>query len=267
MLLRAARDLELKEAQKNTLAKLQQDLRGEQPTGPGPEFKEYQSALVASVRGGKIDTTKLAPLKAAMDKSIQARRGKETAVLNGLYAMLEPQQRKTLVAAVRAKQAEREAQDGARKHNAATPSEADGSKRRLEKLTGELGLDASQQKSVESLIARDKHADPPDAGAAREHMKKRTDAVLAAFEGDGFDAAKVDLSTAPDRKMGESMDRRERFLSQLLPLLKPEQREKLAASMDKPPAQRPGRMGDHADDPGFGLMFDDPSEVDRPGAR
>jgi Spy/CpxP family protein refolding chaperone len=215
----AAHALDLKDAQKATLEKLTTDLHG--GGGQMQEMKDYHAALTAQVKAGKIEPAKLDPLQAAAEKAQKANRDKEAEALNGLYALLEPAQRKALVAAVRAKQAARKAPD---------PAKAEAhAKERMEHLTKTLDLDAAQQKKVEPLLAKD----APPANMADE-MKKHSDAVLTAFEGDGFDAKKLEPAGPPPGK--GMMASHVAFLTALLPLLKPEQREKLAASYEKPHA-------------------------------
>jgi Spy/CpxP family protein refolding chaperone len=223
----AAHELDLKDAQKATLEKLTTDLHAG-AEGQMPEMKDYHAALTAQVKAGKIEPAKLDPLQAAVDKAQKARRDKEAEALNGLYALLEPAQRKALVAAVRAKQAA---------HKAPDPAKAEAhAKQRMEHLTKTLDLDAAQQKKVEPLLAKD----APPANMADE-MKKHSDAVLTAFEGDGFDAKKLEPAGPPAGK--GMMASHVAFLTALLPILKPEQREKLAASYEKPHAMHGGEHG------------------------
>jgi len=93
----------------------------------------------------------------------------------------------------------------------------------------------------------------------REEMKKRSDALYAAFEGDGFDAKKLELGPPMSKKMSDATDRHVQVLSQLIAILKPEQRDKLAARMDRP---GPGRVGYPVDDEsGVGYFF---NEAQRP---
>jgi len=221
---RAAHQLELTEPQKATLDKLAEQLHGERGGPPG-ELKDYHTALVAQVRAGKIETAKLDPLQAAADKARAAQKDREAEALNGLYAALDPAQRKALVAGVRARQAEHPARAG----------EPD-PKRRLEHLTKQLDLDAAQQKRVQAVLATE--VPPP----AADEMKTRTDAVLTAFEADGFDARKLELGPAAAAK---GAAQHAQFLAALLPILKPEQREKLAAGMEK---GEKGPRGAHGDD-------------------
>lgn len=263
MMLGEARNLDLKDTQKATIDKLTQQLHGDEDSSKD-ELKDVHASLVADVRSGKIDAVKLAPLYASMDKAMQARKEKEAEVLNGLHASLEPAQRKVLVSNVRAKQAERETHGAQRKGNLHKPGDADWNNRRLERMTKELHLDAAQQKSVGALLAKEDHSKSAAAmDTMRSEMKKRTDAVLTAFEGDKFDAKKLDLSPMPGKKLSGPMDRHIQFLSQLLPILKPEQREKLATKMSKPHGPVPGIQGDRDNEFGACPFCDDSHGEDR----
>lgn len=213
MMLHAAHELDLKDAQKATLEKLAADLRG--AGAPGAEMKEYHAALAAQLRAGKIDQAKLDPLQAAVDKAQKARQDKEAEALDGLHAALDPAQRKALVAAVRAKQPA---------HAPDPAKAADHAKNGLAHLTKSLDLGAAQQKKAEPLLAKE------GPGPNPEDAKKRTDALLTAFEADAFDAKKLDLTGPP---AGKAMAAHVQFLTGLLPVLKPEQREKLAAGLEK----------------------------------
>src|SRR5690606_35611940 len=67
--------------------------------------------------------------------------------------------------------------------------------KRIERLTRDLDPDAEQEKKVEALAKDDPKAPPMSMEAARAEAKKHGEALLAAFEKDGFDAKKLD---APD---------------------------------------------------------------------
>ena len=156
MLVHAARDTDLKDAQKTAVDKIEQQLHGEEAT-PRSEFKDLHSDIVAAVKAGKIDKTALEPRLAAVDKAIQDRQAKQADALNTLYAALEPAQRKAVTAAIRAKQAEREAhaaEHAADKKTDGKEADPDRAKRRLNRMTKELDLDAAQQKSVEALLQK-----------------------------------------------------------------------------------------------------------------
>jgi Spy/CpxP family protein refolding chaperone len=255
MLFRAARDLDLKDDQKLTLEKIQRDLRAAD-AGPRTEFKDLHADLVAQIRSGKMDAAKLAPRYEAIDKVMQARRDQEVAALDALYAMLEPAQRKAAVAAVRAKQAEREAH--AAEHKPDTKADdADWAKRRLEHLTKDLDLDAAQQKSVQAVLAKADHPTAATKEARKEEMKKQMDALLSAFEADGFDAKKLELSPSGGKKAREPMEAEVKLLSQLVPLLTPAQREKLALAVEQRVRHMNGQPGGRGGQSGYGPLLED----------
>lgn len=259
MFLRAARGIDLKDAQKATLDKLEDSLKSED-SAMKDEMKAMHADLNAGVKAGKIDTAKVQAHYAAIDKAGQIQKDKQADALNGLHAALDPTQRKALTAAMRAKQADREAAHAAPHAMPGTDGgAADWMKRGLDRMTKELDLDAAQQKSVAALMAKGDPMTPAAMETKKAEMKKRTDALLTAFEADAFDAKKNDMSIMPGKKPHDMMDKHVQFFAQLLPILKPEQREKLAASMDRRSA--PGTMGRpdmHGDMMGYGgMMFED----------
>ncbi len=93
--------------------------------------------------------------------------------------------------------------------------------------------------------------------AMSEEGKKRMEAVLTAFEADVFDAKKVDLLGSPGKTPHEGLEKDTKFLSQLLPILTPEQREKLAAQREHSGMHRhgEGRSG-RGGEPGGGPAGD-----------
>jgi Spy/CpxP family protein refolding chaperone len=263
-----ADDLDLTDEQKATVEKLEKEARPEGGATKGG-WKELQTELAAGVKAGKIDTAKIDAKNASLEKAMADAQAKEAESLNGLHAALKPEQRKALVTALKAKADKQN--ERAAKHQDDKDKDKDKdkkakneerNKRKLERLTKQLDLDAAQQKKVEAILAKDKEEPitPAAMDAARDDQKKKLDAALTAFEGETFDAKKLDLSPMPTavaakKGKGGAMANEVAFLSQLLPVLKPEQREKLAASLEK---DRPGGMG-RMDGAGhhFGF-FDDP---------
>jgi Spy/CpxP family protein refolding chaperone len=242
--LRAARDLaDLKDPQKAALDKVTDGLKsGSDGDAMKTEMKSFHDDMMAGVKAGKLDQAKLTAHYAAMDKLGQTRSDKEADALNGVYAALDANQRKALTAAVRANQAKRDEKAKAwmAAHDGGAP--ADWTKKRLDKMTADLGLDADQQKKVGDLLG--KQMKPGDMDAMRDAGKKRMEAILAAFEKDGFDAKKQDLSMMPGKKPHDMIQQQVDFTNALLGILKPDQRDKLAASMDKKPGDgAPERMG------------------------
>jgi len=238
-LFRAAHDLELTDAQKATLDTLETQLTSGET--PREDTKELQTDVVAGIRAGKLDQAKLRTDFAAADKEMAAEQAKEANALSGLYAALDATERKAVVAAVRTKQAAREAQFA--QHNIDMDAgAADWAKRRLERMTTQLNLDAAQQKTVGALLAKGDSMSPAAMAAQREEGKKRMDRVLSAFDGDAFDPKKLDLGGLPGSTLHEGLEKDTTFLAQLVPILTPDQREKLASQREHTGLRRPGGM-------------------------
>ncbi len=194
--------------------------------------EQLETDLTAAIRSGKFDNAKLKDDDAAIDKAALAAQGQEVAALDGLYAALDPDERSELVAALRAREAAFQT-----RHSLSPPdSDAGGAaaqrnKQTLERMSGELSLDAKQQRQVADLLAKEEGS--PGAGSAdsREQMLGRLDVLLMAFDKPGFDAQMVDLrDSRPHPKQGSVA-----FLQKLAPILTREQREKLAAARSRPP--------------------------------
>lgn len=232
MYFHAAKKLtDLDEAQKTKIAEIE---KGFEDPAPPAEMKAYHDELVAQVKAGKIESAKLDPLKAAAEKAMITHRDKELDALNGLHALLKAPQRTALVAALKAK-------EGKGPMMGPKPGMKMGHdpKEKVAHMTKELGLDDAQAKKVEAILPKeDAKAHDPEA------WKKKMDAVNTAFEKDGFDAKKQELFTGKGPgAMHGGMD--SAFLDKLLPILKPEQREKLAANMAMGPGKHHKGMGHH----------------------
>lgn len=244
-LFRAARDLtDLSQTQQDSLDKVETALK-DGDDGLRAAMRAFRSDLVAGVHAGKLDTAKLAVDDGPVDRAIADHRAREAGALDSLHALLGVPQRAALVAAVKARQAEHEA----RVAEWLQAKEADGgaldwTKRRLDRLTTDLSLDAAQQKQVAAILAR--ASEPPGAAGMQarwQDHKKKADAVLAAFGSDPFDAKKLDLGVMPGKTAHDAMDHMVAFFSQLLPVLHSDQRDKLATSVDRPFGERMGGMG------------------------
>jgi Spy/CpxP family protein refolding chaperone len=236
MFLKAADDLTLADDKKASLTKIEDSLK------PNPddkndksEMKALHTELLTQVKAGKIDQSKLDPHLAAIEKDVQARQDKEAAALDDLHKLLDAGQRKTVVADVRAKSEAREA-----KMAKMAASKEDFAKKRLAHMTDQLTLDDAQQKKVQAIMDKD-DTKPADLHA---EMKKQMDALLTAFEGDTFDAKKQDVFTSGAKRARAMAGKETAFLSQVIPLLKPEQRDKLVTTLEKRSqhlTERPGQ--------------------------
>ena len=234
-LFHAAADQDLTDAQKDSLTTLETTLKADD-AGIRTAMKAFRADLAAGIKAGKIDTAKMTADDAVVDKAIADHQTKEAAALDSLYKLLTPEQRTATVAAVRAKTADREARMKAwMQAKEADGGAPDWSKKRTDKLTAELALDAGQQKQVAAILT--KLADPPNPAGMQSRWddhKKRMDALLTSFASPSFDATKADLTVMPGKTAHDPMDHMVAFFTQLLPILHPDQRDKLAASMDRP---------------------------------
>ena len=114
----------------------------------------------------------------------------------------------------------------------------DMAKRKLDRMTSDLGLDAAQQQQVAKWLSE-------QSGSMRpmyEERRKRRDALFNAFESSTFNATAL----APPNlgaEMRTHLDQHVAFLSKLVPILRTDQREKLASMIE---TRRFG--GDHDED-------------------
>ncbi len=249
MLFTAAKGLELKDDQKAKVEAAEKTARtgADDATRDAMKAssKELHADLVAGIKAGKIDAAKLEPRYVAIDKAAQVSHEKDAEALGALHTALDATQRKTVVADVRAKMAARENKMERRDGGPGGPDGGRGpdAKRSVDRLTRGLELDPEQQKKVDAIVAKnDGKGGRPDP----VEMKKRLDTLLAAFEKDTFDAKKVEAFDA--KKARGPMDHEAKVLAQLVPILTPEQREKLAARMEKGPNPH-GRRGGHGGQP------------------
>ena len=238
----AASELELPADKKASIDKLGEALGERGPNDPESQ-RALQAAFTEGVKAGKVELAKLEPTLTALDKAAAERKDAEVKALDGLHKELDAAQRKALVEAVKKHEAdrggrfkERGGQDKDGKDGKdGKAGDAERAKRRLERLSGELGLDADQQKKVEPILMKhDLGRAGNKGGDAREEMKKRMDALLAAFEKDTFSAAKLEFG-ADAKRHREMAKKKAEYLNALLGVLKPEQRDKLAATVDDGP--------------------------------
>ncbi len=228
---RAAQDTDLSDDQKATIAKLEESLQGE--PGPRREMTALHADLVAGVKDGKIDASKVAADETAVAKMLASREEEQATALGGLHDALTPAQRGAVADAVRT----------ARERPPPAPPPAgapDWATRRLEHMKSQLVLDQDQQKQVAAVLARV----APTPAAAQAHydaVKKQAEAAATAFERDTFDAKKIDLSAAPGKKVTDPFDREVKYITLLLPILTAGQRDRFASLMDHPRDHGPGR--------------------------
>ncbi len=221
MFFRAARDLTLDGAARAKVDALG-DKMHDRDAAPRDAMKAFASDLATQVRAGKIDASKLAPDEAAFDQAMKTMLAKQANGLSGLHDALDAGQRKALADAVTTGAAKREAD--------AKTREGDGGDwvaHKVARMATDLGLDAGQQKQVTTLLA--KQSSP---ASMRDDMKKLMGAILTAFQEGTFDAT---TALQPTLKGPHDMlDQQIAFTTQLLAVLHPDQREKLATTTTRP---------------------------------
>ena len=239
-LFRAIQGLDLREDQKVSLDKIAAAMSPAEHAGeldPRKEMKELHGVLVAGVKEGKIDRAKIDARLQSMDRATAARRQREMTALNDVHGMLEPAQRAAAAAKVRENESKREARMKA--HDRPDRSDAghlNMTRLKFEHYGKDLKLDAEQEKKFQAILPKD------DAPARpREDTKKESEAILAAFEKDGFDARRFEPKESIDKRMAPFLETAA-FFDKLLPILKPEQRTALAEMLEKAEDRRPGRF-------------------------
>lgn len=226
----SVRAVELKDDQKEKVTAAEKTAAGDQEQAQQDAIKDaaknLYTELAAQVKAGKIDAAKVTPLYAPIEATTKPRLEAEAEGLNQLHAALTPEQRKALTADLRKKDAQRE------EH--LTPPGDGGAKmisrsdvHHIERLGKELELDDEQKGKVGAFALKD---DGKEAPAAAKR-KKANEALYEAFEKDTFDAKKLELF-AP-KSLTEAFDDETKFIAKLVPVLKQEQRDKLAARVEK----------------------------------
>jgi hypothetical protein len=231
ILLRAAYDQNLTDAERAPLDKAELQLYPDGAPSPWTAAQSFHSDLVAGIRASKIDATKISADYAAFDKAIAAGQSAEADALNTLHGALSAADRQALVDRVKAKLTLREKSFKA-------PVGPDGGApdflgRRVDRMTAELGLDDGQKKAVAAVFTKDTTMTPASMQARHDAIQKRIDAVLADFPKDTFDAKKADLSAPPGKTPHDLMERQASIATALLGILKGDQVIKYADRVDR----------------------------------
>jgi hypothetical protein len=220
-LLGAAGQLSLSGIQSTTVHTLKQQLH-DSWQNVDAAFRAMRDHLAAQVRTGVIDPAQVQADESFAASTLAAYQAQEIFALNSLHAVLGPEQRVAIATAVRAEQPGR-AEEQAR------PEAEEGTTARLDRLTRDLALDAAQQQRVAGLLA----AQPARVEAYHAEYRRRVDAVLNAFPTETFDArTTAQTAGSPAAMVHEHVQRKVAFLAELLPILRPDQRDKLASSIE-----------------------------------
>jgi Spy/CpxP family protein refolding chaperone len=161
-----AHDLDLTPQEQDGLQPIEGTLKGDDDA-VRTAMRAFRTDLSAGLKAGKLDTAKLTADDAVVDKAMAEHAANEGAALDQLHALLTPAQRSTLVTSIQTRQNERETRMMAwLKTKEADGGAPDWSKRRLDRLTAQLTLDAAQQKQVAAILTKAK--DPPNSTVFEE---------------------------------------------------------------------------------------------------
>jgi Spy/CpxP family protein refolding chaperone len=222
-LLSAAEQLSLGEPRRSTVRTLEENVEAS-GRAIASAFQMLHADLAAAVRTGNIDPAKVQADETVLANAVQTHTVQEVDALNGLHAILNPSERETAVAEVRSGQSGR-----AEEQAGGQPGKS--REARLDRLTRELGLDHDQRQRVSALLS----ASPASGPDYRAALERRFDDVLNGFSSDHFDARTTIQASAPSpaEMIRQRVQQETAFLSQLIPILRPDQREKLATNLEQ----------------------------------
>lgn len=216
----------LDDAQKAKVEEIQKRL----PEAPArtPEWmKSWSTDVTASVKAGKMDMAKLEPQLAALEKASAEHDQKLLAALAELHSILSPAQRAAVVGRVKIREARREARGMRKGKTDGVTHEVGAQRRAVDRMVRGIDLDDAQKKKVEAIAPK---IDGADGGAGKPRDGERLEAILKAFEEPTFDPKKFPFDA---KKVRAAEDEQLKLLGQVVAILKPEQREKLAAAMER----------------------------------
>src|SRR5450432_840813 len=231
LIVMSLRDLDLTADQKEKVEKIRADLvtKAEPAKAAG---KDLANTLADGVAAGKVDRAKTDAAIAKLFAQVQATHDASLTSLNDLHAALTPAQRAKLVDEVQGHWEKWKEAHG--KDEADDKQHHDGF---MLGLVRELGLSQDQADKIKAAFKDKMKAAPQDH--AHKEVQDHLTAFGTAFKADTFDAKKLAGAKAAAGHMAKwGATRRARFLEAAAPVLTPDQRTKLAAT-----------IRDHADKP------------------
>lgn len=187
-------------------------------TQPRAEIKALLDELGAALRAGKLDEAKIAAKKDALRKAMTPVVLGEDEALADLHALLDPKQRKAAATLASGMHPGRSGMGG-------QPVVGHVITSRLEDWLRDVGLAGPKKTKVSALI--------PSPQALADGFADRARAVFDAFAKDGFEPEK--LPSLDPKKAAMPLDEETAFVKKLLPLLTPEEREKVAGAVARQP--------------------------------
>jgi Spy/CpxP family protein refolding chaperone len=213
---KALSEVGLRTDQKNALENLRLKIVAETAT-----MRKARSDLFAElaqqIRRGALDESRLSALKGAIEKEMTADRPVFVSALNALHNTLDAAQRQKLVDNLKPQR----------------PWMGRGRQHFVEKLQKEIGLTDEQMGQIRDTIKAQMKQHRNELRGKMGKMRGELKAAAEAFVSDSFDAAKIPLLAQGHQMMGNHMDKMIAVGKQVLPILTPEQREKLATLLEQ----------------------------------
>lgn len=231
VLLRAAYDQNLTDAERAPLDKAEAQLYPTGGTSPWTAAQAFHTDLVAGIRAHKLDAAKLTADYAAFDKAAAAGQAGEADALNTLHGAMSPADRQTLVSKVRGQLA-------AREHAWPVPAASDAGTpewitHKVERWASDMSLDDGQKKAITALLAKDATMTPAAMQARHDAVQKQVDTLLTDFAKDPFDAKKEALAPPAGKTPHDGLEKQATLATAMLGILKGDQIDKYADRLDR----------------------------------
>ena len=191
--------------------------------GPtGDALASLLRAVASGVKEGKVDGARLDEGERMLLERSRARHERNVRTLNAMQRNLKAPHRASIVQGIRSAEQKRTPPRLAER-GGADAGHLDWERMRLESFIHDLALTPEQRTTVDGSYP------PTQVTPSSEGAMSKLEALLSAFEHDGFDANRFDLDDT-DPRLG-AFFRLARFASKIAPILEPPQREKLAVTL------------------------------------
>lgn len=223
---KALKKLDLSAKQRTTLDTLKTNTQ--QKAAPLRDaVADAAKELARQVKLGAIDQTTLERQAELLKTAGEQVRPDITQAINTLHRTLTPDQRQQLVSALKKKHEKR--RWGHRRHKM----------KKMKKLAKKIGLTEDQMDRLKAVMMSSFKGHRGEMKKHRKQHRKQLRAAAEAFKSDSFDAGSFQIFGGPMARLQPHLQRFTTIAGQVLPILTPAQREKLAELIEK----RAARMG------------------------
>jgi len=242
----ALKTLDLTVEQQAALESLRDSKKDRKGRGDRGDHADFHAALVKALETGELDRAAFDAAAAAKNERFEQKQRERNEKLATLHATLTPEQRKTLVDTVRAKQ---EQDASKRSHKGDDRRKGRGGKRdhrgkgKLQHMLKGIELTAEQQAQIDALKAKGEAQRPTaeDRAEKKEEKLAEMNALLDAFVADDFDPAASAPEPLPLKDPLDKYGFQVEQFEALLGILTAEQRAQLAEKIKS----HPGKMERH----------------------